>query len=189
MESPHVPPIFLMGLPGCGKTTLGRALAQALGRQFIDLDHSIEARFFCSVSDFFSRYGEERFRSLEASILREAGEMQDVIVACGGGTPCFHGNMDYMLSRGITVHLKASRRRLHERLCRCKDRRPHIRSLSDEEVYAYIDSVAETRAPFYDRSHITFDSSMLEDRSQIDISVAHIIQILNTHPHNPHTLL
>lgn len=172
-------PIFLIGLPGCGKTTLGRALSAALGREFIDLDHYIEARFFCSVADFFARYGEERFRSVEASLLREVGEMGNVTVACGGGTPCFHDSMDYMLSRGVTVHLQASRRRLHERLCRRRERRPHLRSLSDEEVYAYIDSISASRAPFYSRSHITFDSSMLEDKNQISASVEAIIPILS----------
>lgn len=189
MDTSLAPPVFLIGLPGCGKTTLGRALARRLGREFIDLDHYIEARFFCSVADFFARYGEERFRATEAALLREVGEMTGVVVACGGGTPCFHDGMDYMLSRGLTVHLQASRERLHERLCRRRERRPHLRSLSDAEVFDYIDSTMAARLPVYSRCHISFDSSMLEDRPQIDASVEAILPLIleNTPLTSPNT--
>ena len=118
------PPIFIIGYMACGKTTLGRALARRLGREFIDLDFYIEQRFRRSISQIFATDGEEAFRSAEHAMLAEVGEMQDVVIACGGGTPCFHGNMDFMLSRGTVIYLDTSVDRIVERLTRNRSRRP-----------------------------------------------------------------
>lgn len=178
MSLPLRPPIFLIGLPGCGKTTLGRALARRLHIDFIDLDTYIEGRFSCSIADIFARYGEARFRSIEHNLLHEVAEMSDVVIACGGGTPCFFDNMDYMLSRGLTVHLQAGRERLFERLCRKRAKRPHVRQLSDSEILEYIDNLTATRNPFYTRAQLSFESSLLEDRSQIEGSLERFLPLL-----------
>ena len=171
-------PVFLVGLPGCGKTTLGRALARSTGLQFVDLDHYIEGRFSCSVSDIFARMGEERFRRIEYNLLREVGEITDVIVACGGGTPCFFDNMDYMNSRGDTVWLHAGRERLVERLVRAGARRPAIAGLSRAEVGAYVDAAGRSREPYYSRSRYSLESSMLECRGEIAETVGRCIDLL-----------
>ena len=152
------PPIFLIGLPACGKTTLGRALARELSLQFIDLDKYIEARFSCSVADIFARYGEPRFREIERNMLREVGEMADVVIACGGGTPCHFAGMDYMLSRGLTIHLRTTRERL--------------------QIYCYIDRIEAERLPVYSRARLTFDSTLLEDRDQISDSLSRLLPLL-----------
>lgn len=92
--------VFLMGFMGSGKTTLGKALARDLGLSFHDLDQYIENRYMKSVSQLFAQYGEQEFRRIESRLLREVGEFDDVIVACGGSTPLIGDNMDYMLSMG-----------------------------------------------------------------------------------------
>lgn len=74
---------------GSGKTTLGKAYSAATGLQFVDLDWYIEERMHKSISDLFAERGEEGFRLLEQRMLHEAGEFEDVLIACGGGTPCF----------------------------------------------------------------------------------------------------
>ena len=128
--------IFIIGYMACGKTTFGRALARRLGYDFIDLDFYIEQRFRRSVRQIFADSGEEEFRRLEASMLREAGEFENVVVACGGGTPCFFDNMEYMNSRGTTVWLQASVRRTVERLLRAVGKRPLTAQVSPEELPA-----------------------------------------------------
>ena len=100
-------PIFLIGYMGTGKSTLGRAVARLGDIRFIDLDHYIEGRFHRSVSQLFEERGEDGFRKVEQAMLHEVGEFEDVIIACGGGTPCFFDNMDYMNSRGLTILLEA----------------------------------------------------------------------------------
>lgn len=165
-------PLFLIGYMGCGKTTLGRALAKSLGREFIDLDFYITQRYRRSVAELFAERGEEGFRELESAMLREAGEFEDVIIACGGGTPCFGDNMDYMNERGTTVWVQASLPRLVERLRRGKHKRPIIASLPDEEIPAFIERHLRSREPFYAKARRTFNGDALETKAQIAASVS-----------------
>ena len=90
-----------MGYMGCGKSTLGRALADELGVQFIDLDAYIEERYHKKVSEIFAEMGEQDFRQMERRMLEEVAECSDVVVACGGGTPCYFDNVALMNSRGL----------------------------------------------------------------------------------------
>ena len=78
-------PIFLIGYMGSGKSSLGRQLAQEMGRDFIDLDKYIETRFHATVKQIFDERGEEGFRHIERNMIHEVAEFQDVVVACGGG--------------------------------------------------------------------------------------------------------
>lgn len=168
-------PIFIMGYMACGKTTFGRALARALGLQFIDLDFYIEQRYRQTIREIFADRGESGFRELERRMLREAGEFEGVVIACGGGTPCFHDNMDYMLSRGVTVWLETSPGRILERLCANSSRRPLMAGKSREEIACAIEEGLASRGPAYARAEIRFSGEELEDRRQIDRSVADFI--------------
>lgn len=109
---------------GCGKSTLARALAKYTGLQFIDLDNYIERRFMANVRDIFARYGEERFRDMEHRMLLEVADFENVIIACGGGTPCFHNNMEIINTHGTSIWLQASDSILHHRLVRGRHKRP-----------------------------------------------------------------
>ena len=169
---------FIIGYMACGKTTFGRALARRIGYDFIDLDFYIEQRFRRSVRQIFADSGEEEFRRLEASMLREAGEFENVVVACGGGTPCFFDNMEYMNSRGTTVWLQASVRRTVERLLRAVGKRPLTAQVSPEELPAFIESHLKEREPYYSQAKLRFASDRLESERQIDASVdAFLLQL------------
>ena len=96
-------PIFLVGFMGSGKSTLGKALSKATGLRFIDLDTYIECRYHANVRDIFAEKGESGFRDIEQRMIREVSDFEDVIVACGGGTPCFFNNMEVMNGAGLTV--------------------------------------------------------------------------------------
>ena len=164
-------PIFIMGYMACGKTTFGRALARRLGREFIDLDFRIEQRFRTSIREIFASRGEEEFRNIEAAMLREVGEMENVVIACGGGTPCFHSNMDFMLANGATLWLEASPERIVERLTRNRSRRPLMADKSEEELLQAVVTGLEPRIPQYSRAEIRFNGDELENRRQIDASI------------------
>ena len=100
--------IILIGYMCAGKTTVGKALAKRLGCVFYDLDWYIEERFHKRVPQIFAEEGEERFRNLERRMLHEVAEFQGIVMSCGGGTPCFFDNMQYMNEVGRTFYLKAS---------------------------------------------------------------------------------
>lgn len=174
-------PIYLIGYMCSGKTTLGRALGATTGRPFVDLDDLIESRAGCTVREIFATRGEAAFREMESEALALASETPGgAIIACGGGTPCFGTNMDYMNSRGVTVWLDVSDRdRLLERLKEGRAKRPLIAGLSDEEIEEFITRQMETRRPHYSRANVLFDSSQLENEEEVATTVGRFIdQIL-----------
>ena len=126
--------VYLIGYMGSGKTTLGKAFAQAAHLQFIDLDWYIEERMHKAIKDLFAERGEEGFRQVERNMLHEAGEFENVVIAAGGGTPCFFDNIDYMNRTGETVFLNASFEALFRRLKVAKSKRPLLSGKTDEEL-------------------------------------------------------
>lgn len=172
-------PIFLLGYMGCGKSTLGRAVSRATGLEFIDLDHYIENRFHATVSEIFAARGEEGFRRAEQSMLEEVSQFADVIVACGGGTPCFYDNMDVMNRRGTTVWLNTPIERLYERLQRNRGKRPILAGKSDAELMDFIIDALRARERYYSRAAHRFCATLLEDKSQIVITAADFARRFN----------
>src|SRR3990167_8924111 len=108
--------IYLIGFMGSGKSSCGEKLAQELNIHFTDLDTELEKKTGLSVAELFTQKGEPWFREQEHSLLRQVSERDDQVIACGGGTPCFYDNMEFMNSHGITVYLKMSVKGLLERL-------------------------------------------------------------------------
>lgn len=163
--------ILLIGFMAAGKTTLGKALARDLGLQFIDLDHYIENRYHSTVSQLFADRGEEGFRQIERNMLHEVTEFEDVIIATGGGTPCFYDNMEYMNSKGITVFLQASVDVIYTRLTIARVQRPLVKGKTADELRQYIADMLEMRSPYYTRAHHTFCADYLENTQQVSNSV------------------
>ena len=130
--------ILLVGFMAAGKTTLGNALARELNLQFVDLDHYIENRYHSSISKLFAERGEEGFRLIERNMLREVAEFENVVIATGGGTPCFFDNIDYMNTQGTTVFLDASIDTLFTRLTIARTQRPLVAGKTEDELRAYI---------------------------------------------------
>ena len=156
---------------GSGKTTLGRALAAAIGIPFIDLDHYIEQRYRKTISQLFAERGEEGFREIERKILHEVGEFEDVIISTGGGTPCFFDNIEYMNEQGTTVYLDVPVERLFIRLSIARSKRPLIKEKNDEELMTFIEEQLAKRAPHYSKAQYSFKADRLEDNAQVNSSV------------------
>ena len=108
--------VSLVGLPGCGKTTVGRQLARRLQLPFVDSDHTIELRLGCSIREFFEREGESSFRDLEVSVIDGLTLGPSKVLSTGGGAVLRKENRDNLKSRGCVVYLKASADELFRRL-------------------------------------------------------------------------
>lgn len=161
---------------GCGKTTLGRAVARRVPVRFIDLDEYIEEREGMTVRQIFETRGEAAFRQLERECLAEVASMTDVLVATGGGTPCQPGLMDIMLDAGTTVWLDTSPDRLYTRLQEGRSTRPLIASLSDNELRAFIDKALADRRPHYSLAAHRFDSTRLENEEEVEATATQFIR-------------
>lgn len=171
--------IILIGYMGAGKTTLGKVLAQKMGLTFYDLDEYIEDRFHRTIPQIFAESGESGFRDLERRMLHEVAEFEDVIISCGGGTPCFFDNMDYMNAQGETVYLKAAPDVLYAHLKMGKVERPLLKNKSPEEVQTFIVEQLSLREQYYNKAKHTLDVSLLDNYEKIKISVAKLREMLN----------
>lgn len=161
-------PIFLIGYMGCGKSTLGKGLAARCDIRFIDLDNYIEEQAGMTIKEIFASQGEAAFRDLERRTLQEVSHLDNAVVACGGGTPCFGDNMELMNSQGTTVLLHTSHARLLERLKRGRHKRPLIANLDDEQLDKFIAGQLDKRMVHYSKATEIFDSTTLEDENQIE---------------------
>jgi shikimate kinase len=111
--------IFLVGLSGVGKTTIGQRTASLLGWSFIDTDDVLAQRMGMPVGQVLLEYEEERFRQLESEVLHEQGKRTRVVIATGGGVVILPVNRQFMREHGLTVYLRASIETVWKRLQEC----------------------------------------------------------------------
>ena len=153
--------IFLTGFMGSGKTTLGRKLAARMNYEFIDLDHKLEQQVELSIAEYFTLFGEDSFRKLEAEVLRKTPYPENVIISTGGGLPCFFDNMDWMKANGKVVYIKLSPKTLADRLESGKEERPLLQDKHGDALVAFIENKLAERESFYAQANIIADGLSL----------------------------
>lgn len=170
--------IIFIGYMGSGKTTVGKALSKETGMPFYDLDWYIESRMRKTVKQLFDSVGEEGFRKIEHNMLHEVAEFENVIISCGGGTPCFFDNMDYINQQADTVYLKASPEVLYGHLKMGKTVRPLLLNKTPGEVSMFIQQQLEERRPFYEKAKFTLNVDLMDNYEKIKISVEKVREML-----------
>jgi shikimate kinase len=153
--------VFLVGFMGSGKTTIGKKLANYLKYDFIDLDKLIESKVGMSIVAYFELHGENAFRDIEKDILQKTEFPENVIIATGGGAPCFGDNMSWMNENGLVAYLSLSPKALANRLENSKTDRPLIRNLKGDELEGFISTKLAEREPFYNQSKFVVSASDL----------------------------
>ena len=143
---PHHLPIFLVGMMGAGKTTIGKALARVLHREFIDLDHELEARCGVRIPVIFEIEGEQGFRKRECQVLDDCSVQPNLVMATGGGAVLAEENRHALKNRGIVVYLRASVEELYRRTSR--DRNRPLLATADPK--ATLRGLLEMREPLYE---------------------------------------
>jgi len=149
--------IFLIGMPGSGKTTVSKLLAIQLGFQTYDTDELIEAEQKKSIYEIFASEGEEYFRCLENDLLYHWPYFESV-VATGGGMPCFYDNLDLMHYKGKTVYLEASTETIINRL-RDDCTRPLLIGKNDIQLIEWVEETLQKRKPYYEQNTLTVDAN------------------------------
>jgi shikimate kinase len=154
--------IYLIGMPSSGKSTLGKELARNLSYTFTDMDKLIETREQKTISEIFSNQGEAHFRELEKKTLLGFQPDQSMVIATGGGVPCFHDNMQFIKNNGVSVFLNVELDDLAKRLYKAQgNNRPLLdKSQSEEAVIASIKKTYEERLPFYKQADIQVDGEI-----------------------------
>ncbi|HUX54415.1 MAG TPA: shikimate kinase [Williamwhitmania sp.] len=150
--------IYLVGFMASGKTTLGRQLADLLGMRYIDMDEHIELQTGKTIRQIFVTQGEEHFRKVENEILLDLTSQTGLVVATGGGSPCFYNNMEAMNAKGLTVYIKVSVETLVNRLADSKVDRPLLWGKSVDELTAYIKEMLRLREPYYSTATLVITS-------------------------------
>lgn len=161
--------IILLGYMGAGKTSVGKALAKKLEMEFYDLDWYIEERYRRKVADIFAQKGEEGFRDIEHRMLHEVAEFENVVLALGGGTPCFYDNIDYANRSGITVFLDASPETIVRHLKISHTVRPLLKDKTGDELLSYIQKQIALRMPYYNKAQYRVDVNCLDSFAKIDL--------------------
>jgi shikimate kinase len=148
--------IALVGMPGCGKSTVGRHLARHLGLHFVDSDTAIEQRIGMSIRDFFSAEGEERFRDVEQEVIDELTQQPGTVLATGGGAVLRPSNRDALHSRTHVFYLRSTPEELFRRL-RHDTQRP---LLQVEDPLRRLRELYRERDPLYRRTaHYVVESA------------------------------
>ena len=170
--------IILIGYMGAGKTTIGRALAKEMGLSFYDLDWYIESRRHKTISQLFAEVGEEGFRTIEHNMLHEVAEFEDVIISCGGGTPCFFDNIDYMNQQAQVVYLRCAIPVLVEHLRMGRTERPLLKGKTPEQLQDFIAEQLAAREQYYNKARYQFDVSLMDNFEKIKLTVQKLKQLL-----------
>jgi shikimate kinase len=154
--------VVLVGMMSSGKTTLGKKLARLLGYQFVDLDKLIEKDQNMDIASIFSTKGEPYFREVESRILKETAARTNIVLASGGGTPCFFDNMEVINQMGTSIFLNVPAADLARRIeNHGKDDRPILSgatSLKDT-----LEQKIKERLPFYQQAHLSLSGNIEVD--------------------------
>lgn len=171
-----LPNVFLVGPMGAGKTTVGRQLAAALGYQFLDTDHEIEARTGADIPWIFEVEGEEGFRRREAQVIDELTTRRGIVLATGGGAVLRPGNRAALHQRGFVVYLSATLDHLLARTARDRNRP----LLQTDDPRAVFERILSEREPLYrETAHLVVNT----DAGNVREAVATIVGCLPGGPH------
>jgi shikimate kinase len=150
--------IFLIGFMGSGKTHWGKQLAERLQLTFYDLDEVIVESEKKTIPEIFAEKGEEYFRNREKELLEKlVDEHASMVVSCGGGTPCFFNNIEFMKKYGTVVWLNTSVNVLLQRLMKERNERPLLKDISDEDLRHYIMRKLNERRIYYEQADVVID--------------------------------
>ena len=149
--------IYLIGFMGSGKTTHGKKIARMMGYDFLDMDEWISEKEEKTIPEIFAEEGESRFRELETAAIKATNQLQQVVIATGGGLPCHGNNMQMLKDSGLTIYLKLTPVALLSRLKESKTKRPLLEGKSEEEMFATIREMLTEREPWYNQADMTID--------------------------------
>ena len=156
---------FLTGFMGSGKSHWGRIWADKNNLPYFDLDHEIEEESGLKINEIFEKYGEDAFRKMEKDHLRKFEDKNGFLLSCGGGTPVFFDNQEWMKTKGKVIYLKASPAYLLQRVMDEVDQRPILKRTNPSELLFFIEKKLKERSASYEEADLILDAEKLDDNS------------------------
>ncbi|MCP4441857.1 MAG: shikimate kinase [Aureispira sp.] len=144
--------IFIVGFMGSGKSAQFDQLAKKLKWSSLDFDGIIEYKEKLTIKEIFDQHGEGYFRGLEQKYLRELGAYPNMVIATGGGTPCFHENMEWMNQNGVTIFIDTPAEAILANLQNETDKRPLLAGKTAEELKEYVEATLVERRKYYEQA-------------------------------------
>ncbi|MCB0497005.1 MAG: shikimate kinase [Cyclobacteriaceae bacterium] len=167
-----MPRLFIIGMPGSGKSTIGRLLAHKMGLPFFDLDEVIVEQEGASVSSIFSAKGEGYFRQVESECLKKVTSQNEIFVmATGGGSPCFHDGIDWMNSHGKTIFIDVATDTLIKRTAQ-QEERPLLKTNPTERIH----KLYQERLSTYQKANVQAQADQLNPEEIVEL----LIKAVNT---------
>ena len=162
--------LFFIGMPGSGKTYLGKKVAQHFKLPFIDLDEEIVKKEGMEINAIFSKRGEEYFRKVEANLLREVSANKDkFLLSTGGGSPCFHQGIDFMNGEGLSVFLDTSLEAIAEGLlAKGIEERPLLKDFTRETLLNELREKYAKRISYYKQAGLVVALERYDERPVIE---------------------
>jgi len=157
--------IFLIGMPGTGKSYWAEQLSERFNLAMLDTDDIIEEEEACSITELFDAKGEAYFRQREKEVLQgiiaqqQEPDAEVLLIACGGGMPCYHNNIQTMLQAGKVIYLRSAAATLIERLLQEFQKRPLLKE--QEDLLAFAAALLAQRQEFYEQAHHILDTEKL----------------------------
>lgn len=170
----NVERIFLLGFMGCGKSTIGKLLAQRLDWRFVDLDEEIVRHEGAPIEQIFAVHGEPYFRGLEARLLESLLPRTQTVIALGGGTPA-QESVWHVLQQGLAVYLRCHPDELFRRL-KDDNNRPMLGRVVPSERLLLIKNLLQQREPFYLRAQLIVDSFAQHPPDETAAIISQLIQ-------------
>jgi shikimate kinase len=154
--------IFFIGMPGSGKSTIGKEVASSLNIPFVDLDEQIVQQEKIAIAEIFKTKGEDHFRQVESSLLKKwASSSNSFIMATGGGAPCFFDGIDIINNSGISVFLNESIPTLAKRVIQ-QTGRPLLSSTNEQETIEKLERTFSERVAVYKKAKFTLENPTLD---------------------------
>jgi len=147
-------PIVLVGMMGCGKTSMGKLIAQELQFDFIDTDFEIEKKFNLSIKEIFDNYGEEYFRKIEFDIFKLFKNRDDILISSGGGSFCQDSTYDLIKKKFLSIWLDVDANTIFKRVKRNQNKRPLIKGLDEIELKNTINDLMSKRKNCYNKADL-----------------------------------
>ncbi len=168
--------VYIIGMPGTGKTHFGRLLSRSMRLQFYDTDEMLEKKEGMPIRQIVSEKGEPYFRLLEHELIRQLSMRSNCIISCGGGTPVFNDNIDLMKNSGIVIWLNTSLDIIAKRIAQNVTRRPQFVGLNEAEIRLKLNDIFEKRKKIYAKADIISEISNPHNKS-LNVVIQKVMKI------------